>query len=321
MSGALRSSTTTALLVAPALVVAQIPVLTTAHAARTPVAPHVFTSDRDGDNEIYTRGVAGSPMKLTNNRFDDFGAVWSPDGTKIAFVSGRDGDRDVFVMNADGSAARQLTQDRPSPDGAPVNDQAPAWSPDGTRIAFVSTRDGGEPEIYVMGADGSDPQRLTITEPYVSDHTPSWAPDGQHIVFSSDRESYENYELFRMRADGSEVTRLTTTEEGVDDNAPEYSPDGSRIVFSSTRNGYQHDLFTMAADGSDVRPLGGDPLLDDVFPHWTSDGSRVLFGTFAGPEGIPSEDVWIIDADGSDRRRLSTSRTGESFADPYPITS
>lgn len=287
-------------------------------AAAGAVMPHVFTSDRDGDTEIYTRAVKGSPMKLTNNDADDYGAVWSPDGNRLAFVSTRDGDREVFVMNADGSNVRQLTQNSTTGDGAPVNDQAPAWSPDGTQIVFVSTRDGGEPEIYVMQADGSNQVRLTTTDAWVSDHTPSWSPDGEHIVFSSDRVSYENYELFRMRADGTHVTRLTTTEEGVDDNAPEYSPDGSRIVFSSTRNGHQHDLFTMRPDGSDVRRLGGDPMLDDVFPHWTSDGATVLFETFAGPEGRPSGDIWRIDSDGTDRRRLSTSSCGESFPDPLP---
>jgi Tol biopolymer transport system component len=313
-----RARTTVTTLAVTAAVLGVTTVVGATPAGAGAVTPHVFTSDRDGDSEIYTRAVKGSPMKLTNNDAEDYGAVWSPDGKRLAFVSTRDGDREVFVMNADGRNVRQLTSNTTTEDGAPVNDQAPAWSPDGTRIAFASTRDGGEPEIYVMSADGSNQVRLTTTEVWVSDHTPAWSPDGQYIVFGSDRVSYENYELFRMRADGTQVTRLTTTEEGVDDNAPEYSPDGTRIVFSSTRSGYQHDLFTMNADGTDVRRLGGDPNLDDVFPHWTSDGTTVLFETFAGPEGRPSEDIWTIDSDGTDRRRLSTSSRGESFADPHP---
>ena len=316
MSRNARTTVTTLAVTAAVIGVSTVVGATSAGAAA--FTPHVFTSDRDGDTEIYTRGVKGSPVKLTNNDADDYGAVWSPDGKQLAFVSTRDGDREVFVMNADGKNVRQLTHNSTTADGAPVNDQAPSWSPDGTQIAFVSTRDGGEPEIYRMAADGSDQVRLTTTDLVVSDHTPSWSPDGQHIVFSSDRVSYENYELFRMRADGTQVTRLTTTEEGVDDNAPEYSPDGTRIVFSSTRSGHQHDLFTMRPDGSDVRRLGGDPVLDDVFPHWTSDGAKVLFETFSGPDGVPSEDIWTIDSDGTDRRRLSTSSRGESFPDPQP---
>ena len=317
MSRTARTTATTLAVTAAVLGVSTL--VGTTHAGAAGVTPHVFTSDRDGDTEIYTRGVKGSPTKLTNNDTDDYGAVWSPDGTKLAFVSTRDGDREVFVMNAAGKDVRQLTHNRTTADGAPVSDQAPAWSPDGKQIVFVSTRDGGEPEVYRMYAYGSDQVRLTTTEPYVSDHTPSWSPDGQHIVFSSDRVSYENYEIYRMRADGSQVTRLTTTEEGVDDNAPEYSPDGNRIVFSSTRAGHQHDLFTMRPDGTDVRRLGGDPTLDDVFPHWTHDGAKVLFQTFSGAEGVPSEDIWTVDGDGTDRRRLSTSSRGESFADPQPL--
>jgi TolB protein len=169
-----------------------------------------------------------------------------------------------------------------------------------------------------MRADGSRQVRLTRTPDHVSNHTPSWSPKGRYIVFSSDRVSFENYEIFRMRADGRAVTRLTHTAEGIDDNAPEYSPDGRRIAFSSTRNGGQQDLLTMKSNGTDVRLLAGDPTLDEVFPHWTADGKRVLFHTFAGPEGEPSEDVWIIDTDGTDRRRVIADASADFAPDPRP---
>ena len=72
----------------------------------------------------------------------------------------------------------------------------------------------------------------------------------------------------------------------------------------------------MAADGRDVRRLGGHPGLDDVFPRWTADGKQVVYSTFAGPEGTPSEDVWAIRANGTDRRRLTSSPASESQPDP-----
>jgi TolB protein len=121
-----------------------------------------------------------------------------------------------------------------------------------------------------------------------------------------------------MRANGSGLTRLTRTPAGVDDNAPEYSPDGRRIAFSSTRNGGQQDLFTMASNGSDVRRLTGEATLDDVFPHWTADGKRVLFSTFAGPEGQPSEDVWVVGADGRNRSRVVADPSADFAPDPRP---
>jgi TolB protein len=312
-----RTRTTAAATLFAALITT--PIATgSAQAAAPSLPPLVFTSDRDGDTEIYLRSPDSSVRRLTDNTADDFGPVWSPDGRRLAFVSNRDGDPEVFVMNADGSGVRQLTRNSTSRGGGPALDHAPAWSPKGHQIAFVSTRDGGEPEIYKMQADGSRQVRLTRTPDHVSNHTPSWSPKGSYIVFASDRVSYDNYEIFRMRTDGTGVTRLTRTAPGVDDNAPEYSPDGRRIAFSSTRNGGQQDLFTMRPDGSDVRRLGGDATLDDVFPHWTADGKQVLFHTFPGPEGRPREDVWVIDADGTDRAKVVADASADWSPDPRP---
>ena len=298
------------------------PACTPAEAATKRVPPYVFTSDRDGDPEIYVRSARGAVTQLTRNEVADYGAVWSPDGEKLAFVRGtpEGGGDDIWVMDADGRNPKQLTRPAVTAEGVPVLDMAPAWSPDGKRIVFVSTRDGGEMEIYVMDADGRNQKRLTRTDPFVVDHTPSFSPDGRHIVFTSNRVGAANTEIFRMRADGSRVQRLTRTADGVEDSAPEYSPDGKRIVFSSTRGGGAQDLYTMAADGSGVRRLGGEPgITDDVFGHWTSDGEQVLFQTFGTEiEGPPRDSVWIVDADGTDRRRISDGTASDSFPDPAP---
>jgi TolB protein len=290
----------------------------TVASATTPVPPLVFTSDRDGDTELYRLTADGAVRQLTSSRGSDFGGVWSPDGRTIAFVSDRDGDDEIWSVRADGTGLRQLTRNGGLRGGTPVLDQAPAWSPDGRHLAFVSNRDGGEMEVYRMRADGSAQVRLTRTARHVMDHEPSWSPGGGFIVFSSNRVAYDNVEVFRMRSDGTSVVRLTRTGAGVDDNAPDLSPDGRRIVFSSTRGGGDHDLFTMTADGRDVRRLAGDPVLDDVFPRWTPDGRSVVFGTFAGAEGRPSADVWAVGADGRERRRLTTSAAQDSVPDPAP---
>ncbi len=68
----------------------------------------------------------------------------------------------------------------------------------------------------------------------------------------------------------------------------------------------------MSNAGWDVRRLGGDPGLDDVFPHWTADGKSLLFETFAGPDNRPSADVWAIDSDGTDRRRVVSTPAGRA---------
>jgi Tol biopolymer transport system component len=139
-----------------------------------------------------------------------FTAVWSPDGRRIAFARtrGRTGSgpccdaspADIYVMNADGSGTRKLTHN------AGYNAE-PAWSPDGRKIAFRSTRDGNR-EIYVMNANGSNQRNLTRNP--AQDNRPSWSPDGRRIAFVSNRDG--RLEAHVMNADGSGQRSLTRQE-------------------------------------------------------------------------------------------------------------
>ena len=134
-------------------------------------------------------------LPLLANQFSAFATFPGEDG-KIAFSSDRDGNREIYVMNAqDGSNQTTLTY-------YPATDEFPSWSPDGTKIAFVTGAD-----IYVMNAqDGSNQTNLTIDPAF--DFDPSWSPDGTKIAFSSDRDG--NTEIYVMNAqDGSNQTRLT----------------------------------------------------------------------------------------------------------------
>jgi TolB protein len=137
-------------------------------------------------------------------------AVWSPDGRQIAFVRGLPVRRkfggpvgrnhEIYVMNADGSGSRRLTHNR-------AYDGEPAWSPDGRKIAFHSTKTiGGNREIYVMNADGSGKRNLTRNP--ARDSRPSWSPDGRSIAFVSDRDG--RLEAHVMNADGSGQRSLTS---------------------------------------------------------------------------------------------------------------
>jgi TolB protein len=138
-------------------------------------------------------------------------AVWSPDGTRIAFAGHKwlyggakpgaccyAAHSEIYVMNADGSGRRKLTHNA-------RQNAEPAWSPDGRKIAFRSTRSGNR-DIYVMNADGSGKRNLTRNAAW--DSRPSWSPDGRKIAFVSNRDG-RRLEAHVMNADGSGQRRLT----------------------------------------------------------------------------------------------------------------
>jgi hypothetical protein len=140
--------------------------------------------DRDATQqltqEIYVMNPDGSSRtRLTNNSALDQQPAWSPDGTKLAFVSFRDGNGEIYAMNADGSGQTNLTN-------SPVQDYAPTWSPDGAKIAFTTRRDGpgDNDEVYVMDANGANPKRLTCS-PW-GDSSPHWQGVASPSGFDTD---------------------------------------------------------------------------------------------------------------------------------------
>jgi Tol biopolymer transport system component len=237
----------------------------------------VFTTDRDGDDEIYKMDLDGtSQTRLTTDAGADQFPSFSPDGGKVAWQTDRDGDFNVYVMNSDGTNVEALTTNV-------ATDGEPSYSPDGSQIAFTTDRDGNF-EVYVMFSDGTS--LMNLTSDAGNDKHPRWSPDGSKIVFQTDRDG--NEEIYSMDPDGSNQTRLTN-DAGTDELA-QFSPDGSQIAFASDRDG-DFELFVMDSDGTNETQVTGNTA-NDTAPAWSPDGTRLMFATdLLGDFDVASMDV------------------------------
>lgn len=270
-----------------------------------------FTSNRDGEYEsglnfeIYIMNADGTEQKnLTNTSGTDRFPSWSPDGTRITFISSREGDFDIYMVNADGSGLTRLTDNEDA-------DDHPVWLPDGKNISFTSGNID-ENNLYIMNPDGTNQINLTKGSYQVGEH--SWSPDGKQIVFSASIPGTEgltrSWDIYVLNYDGNELTGLTNlTKSAGADFYPAWSPDGKYIAFMSERDG-DADIYVMNADGSNVTNLTNNSFWDS-HPAWSPDGTRIVFAS-SRDDNI---DIYIIDSDGSNETRL----TDDPATDIHPV--
>ena len=203
----------------------------------------VFVRVGNGLQDVYAMDLNGKHLAqlTTSLAFEDWPS-WSPDTLKIVYMSNQRPDTTVpvhyhlYVMGADGSNPTRLTF------GDSVDHYQPAWSPDGTKIAFGSNKDGNG-EIYVMDPNGANVVRLTADAS--EDGQPAWSPDGMKIAFATERDG--NAEIYVMDSSGANPVNLTN--HSGSDLAPAWSPDGTKIAFQSNRE-VDYAVWVMNADGS-----------------------------------------------------------------------
>lgn len=220
----------------------------------TKLAYSLYTRRRDNNKNIdlYEFNFSNNKVKLLSDRKGiNSGAFYHPKDNSIALTMSFLGNPEIFLL--EGSKVTRLTKSF----GFDVD---PAFSPDGSKIAFVSSR-SGMPMVYAMNMDGSKVQRLTYAGKYNA--TPAWSPTNQKIAFSGWVDGI--FDVFIMNPDGTHIERLT---KGMGNNEdPYFSPDGNFIVFSSNRAGGKN-IYVMNMDGSYVKRLTFG-LGQCVAPKWS----------------------------------------------------
>jgi len=249
----------------------------------------VFTSERDGNPEIYVMESDGSnQINVTNNPAKDVTPVWSPDGRRIAFTSDRNGRSNIYVMDADGGNVRAVTNFDNTIGDYRVYD--PAWSPDGTKLVYVGSPMGETSALVVVNSDGSGESR-PILEGSTEVADPAWSPDGTRIAYVG-REPFFNpedgvrYYIFVINADGSGKTRVsdlplpfTSMTYPPTASGPAWKRDGSAIAFAGNQS---PGGGTVVPQLILVAPNGGIPIFTtsnpfvNTLPGWTND-NRIIF--------------------------------------------
>ncbi len=242
------------------------------------------------------------------------GGVCSGDETsqlhnKIVYTSELSGDQDIYTINPDGTGMVNITNNPPAARDPLGVDADPAWSPDGKKIAFMSTRTG-EGEIWIMNADGSNPVNLT-NDPTRWDLEPEWSPDGKQIVYISSEMGANGTvegtaEIFVISVDGTNRVRLTNND--YTDAYPVFSPNGNMLVFHSekgeipigecyhpikgTTTKYANEIYVMDRSGNPVIQLTdtGDRSNNGI--SWSPDGAKLVY---TSSKGCDPADIYIME--------------------------
>jgi Tol biopolymer transport system component len=257
----------------------------------------VFTSEEFGLGEVMAMRPDGSRReRLTTDQVAYASPAVSPDGQSIAvatFIGGAW--NGIYLLDRFGKNRTKIV-------GNSTFDGTPAWSPDGTKLAFRSELPGpygNYGRIFIVNRDGTGLRQLSpevAATDYQYDDGPSWAPDGTRLVFS------RNGVLNLINADG---TGLIST--GVSGAHPAWSPDGTHIAYESVGAGYD-GLFVM--DGTFTSHRLTTPVVADQMPSWSPTGAQLVFGRVES--GVSQ--IYKMSADGSGVTKLSTVPKSDVFA-------
>ncbi|WP_369792156.1 Tol-Pal system beta propeller repeat protein TolB [Herminiimonas sp. CN] len=238
--------------------------------------------------EVADADGEGTQVALRSNE-PIISPAWSPDGTKVAYVSFEARKPVIYVQNL-------ITRQRIVLAGFKGSNSAPSWAPDGSRLAIALARNGLT-QVYSINQDGSNLRRLTNTNGI--DTEPQFSADGQSIYFTSDRSG--GPQIYKMSANGGDAQRVTFN--GTYNISPRISPDGKLLAYISRRNGLFQLYVLDLASGQEQRL---SDTVKDESPSFSPNSKYLMYATEAGRRGS----LAVVSVDGRARHRLTT-RAGD----------
>ena len=256
--------------------------------ARTKIA---YVGEDEGSRELYVMDYDGfTPRQVTAHGFLNISPAWSPDRRFLVYTSYRKPTRrNIEIIELRSGKRYTLVS-------LPGMNITPALSPDGSKLAFATSKDGNS-EIYTMEMKGRSLVRLTVNR--AGDLSPSWSPNGQELVFTSDRGG--GPQIYGMNADGSNVRRLTF--QGNYNAAPSWSPNGDWIAYVC-RTGGRYKICLISPGGGTRKQVTVGTGLDDS-PSWAPDGRHLVFSSTKQGQSH----IYMINHDGTQRERLTFGAT------------
>jgi TolB protein len=257
--------------------------------------------------DVYTISPNGSGLQRLTATADrnEFGPAWNAAGTRIAFwrTTAPFGPGSIWVMGAHGGHQRRLTH------GFDARD--PAWNPAGTRIVFTRI-EGGNFDLWTMRASDGGGLRQVTSGPAL-DFEPAWSPSGTRIAFTRGFEHGDVGDIYVKNLNTGSRTHATASP--AYDHQVAWAPGGTRLVFERDFD-TSSSIFQVHADGSHLARLTRGPFFD-TGPAVSPDGRFIAFGSDRG--GVLFADLWVMNANGTDRHRVRHLRFSEGFPDWQPL--
>lgn len=260
-----------------------------------------FYSDRTGDKEIFLMDYDGAnERRITGHHSVSLFPAWNADDSAVAYVSYLEGRPGIYQANLATGRKHPLVTEG-------LFNTSPTFSPDGRRMAFAKAIDGNT-EIYVAEGDGSRARRLTFGS--AIDTNPAWSPSGNEIAFTSSRTGRPD--VWVMDPEGTNLQRIST--EGTYNDGAAWSPDGTKIAYASRRGGTFQIAVTDRVTLETVLLTSGAGNKET--PTFSPDGRRIAYAHSVAGAGGKQTQIWVMDADGRNPRRLTEE--GNNF---YPAWS